>query len=116
MRFATWKDPQANEDGPVVTAFEKKYGIKVQVDMVAQTNYIQTLTSMIAAKDAPDICFDNNEFPASFSRAAAVGSIPNRYERSYLGRQHLCCFQPRRQAVLVQYCRQHLVGNGHGIL
>ena len=67
VRFATWKDPQANEDGPVVTAFEKKYGIKVQVDMVAQTNYIQTLTSMIAAKDAPDICFDNNEFPASFS-------------------------------------------------
>lgn len=67
VRFATWKDPQANEDGSVVTAFEKKYGIKVQVDMTAQTNYIQTLTGLIAAGDPPDVCFDNNEFPASLS-------------------------------------------------
>lgn len=67
VRYATWKDPFANEDGPVVTSFEKKYGIKVQIDITPQTNYIQTITGKIAAGDSPDICFDNNEFPASLS-------------------------------------------------
>ena len=67
VRYATWKDPAANEDGIVVSNFQKKYGITVKIDMIPQAGYVQTLASYIAAGNSPDICFDNNEFPATLS-------------------------------------------------
>ena len=65
--YATWKNPQQNEDGPVVDAFEEKYGIKVEIDMVPQETYVQEIAGKIAAGNSPDIFFDNCFFPASIS-------------------------------------------------
>lgn len=67
VRFATWKDPYQNEDGVVVKAFEKEYGIKVKVDMVGQLNYAHKIAGMIASGDSPDVYFANNDFPAALS-------------------------------------------------
>lgn len=67
VRYATWKDPALNEDGPVVKAFEKKYGITVKVDLMGQSDYINTITGMIASGDAPDVYFCNNDFPGALS-------------------------------------------------
>lgn len=63
VRYATWKDPELNEDGPTVKAFEKKYGIKVKIDLVSQANYNNTIASMIASDDSPDVYFCNMFFP-----------------------------------------------------
>ena len=67
VRYATWKDPAANEDGIVIKSFKEKYGITVKIDMINQSDYIQTIASRIASGNAPDIVFDNNEFPASLA-------------------------------------------------
>lgn len=65
--YATWKNPHQNEDGPVVDAFEKKYGITVEIDMVPQETYVQEIAGKIASGNSPDIFFDNCFFPASLS-------------------------------------------------
>ena len=67
VRFATWKDPELNEDGPVVKAFEKEYGIKVKVDLIGQTEYAFEIAGLIAADNAPDIYFSNNDWPHALS-------------------------------------------------
>lgn len=67
VRYATWKDPAQNEDGVVVASFEKKYGIKVQIDIIPQDTYNVDIAGKIAAGDAPDIYFDTGMFPNSLS-------------------------------------------------
>ena len=67
VRYATWKNPYQNEDGAVIDKFQKKYGIKVKIDMVAQATYVQEIAGMIAAGNSPDIFFDNGFFPSSIS-------------------------------------------------
>lgn len=67
VRYATWKDPKKNEDGKVVDSFQKKYGIKVQIDMVPQETYVQEIAGMVASGNSPDIFFDNCFFPSSIS-------------------------------------------------
>ena len=67
VRYATWRDPKLYEDGPVVEAFQKKYGIKVQVDLIPQTEYLPTLTSRIASGDASDVVFCTDKFPEIIS-------------------------------------------------
>lgn len=63
VRYATWKDPELNEDGPVIEAFEKEYGINVEIDMKGQTEYAFEIAGMIAADNSPDIYFANNDLP-----------------------------------------------------
>ena len=67
VRFATWKDPNQNEDGPVVAAFKKKYGIDVKIDVVPQDSYTMDISGKIAAGNQPDVYFDNGFFPASLA-------------------------------------------------
>lgn len=67
VRYVTWKDPALNEDGPVVKAFEKKYGIKVQVDLIGQDVYASTITGWIASGNSPDVYFCNEDFPYCLS-------------------------------------------------
>ena len=67
VRFATWKDPANGEDGAVVEAFQKKYGINVKIDLIPQNQYSLTIAGNIAAGNSPDIFFDNEFFPSSLS-------------------------------------------------
>lgn len=67
VRYATWKNPNQNEDGDVVDSFQKKYGIKVKIDMVPQATYVNEIAGMIASNNSPDLFFDNCFFPSSLA-------------------------------------------------
>jgi len=67
VRYATWKDPELDEDGPVVKAFEKKYNINVDIDLINQGNYVNIVTGMIASGDSPDVFFCHETFPSALS-------------------------------------------------
>lgn len=67
VRFATWKDPDLNEDGEVIKKFEKETGINVQIDLVSQQEYSSVITGKIASGDAPDVYFSNGDFPTCLS-------------------------------------------------
>ncbi len=67
VTYVTWKDPNLNEDGLAVEKFEKEYGIKVNVQLVAQSKYVNTIAADIAAGTQGDIFFENGTFPASLN-------------------------------------------------
>lgn len=67
VRYATWKDPDQNEDGIVVKSFQEKYGIKVQIDIIPQDTYTMDIAGKIASGDQPDVYFDTGMFPSSLS-------------------------------------------------
>ena len=67
ITFVTWKDPELNEDGPVVKQFEKDYGIKVNVQLVSQSDYVKGIAADIASKKQGDIFFENGTFPGSLT-------------------------------------------------
>lgn len=67
VTFATWEKLDAIDATKVVNDFQKKYGIKVKIMEVPQADYIKTVTGKIASGEAPDIVFDNGEFPASLA-------------------------------------------------
>lgn len=62
--LATWRDPNVDEDGPVIKAFQKKYGINIEIDTINQGVYVNTVASRIASDDAPDIYFCTATFPS----------------------------------------------------
>ena len=75
IRLPHWK---ANElDSKVINAFQKKYGIKVKFESVAQDQYITTINGKIAAGDAPDLYWSNDDFPACLTciQDVSVGGI-----------------------------------------
>ena len=63
ITYATWRDPSLYEDGPVVKAFEKKYGIKVKIELTTETEYTTKVYSKIVSKQAPDVYFSTYTFP-----------------------------------------------------
>ena len=63
VKFATWRNPETDEDGPVIKSFQEKYGIKVEIVTVPQDTYIMDLSGKIASGDSPDIYFCNADFP-----------------------------------------------------
>ena len=75
VRYATWKDPDKNEDGEVIDKFEKKYGINVQIDFVAQGEYAQKIIGWIAADKAPDVFIETEEWPATLGIADSIDAM-----------------------------------------
>ena len=67
ITYVTWKDPANNEDGIVVDAFEKKYGITVNIDLISQTDYVNTIASSIASNKQGDVIFVNGTFPGALT-------------------------------------------------
>lgn len=64
VKYATWKNPEVDEDGPVIKSFKEKYGINVEIVNVPQGTYQVNIASMIAAGEAPDVYFSTSDFPA----------------------------------------------------
>lgn len=80
VKYATWEDIYKTEYGPVITAFTKKTGIKVQIISTPQTNYVTKLSAMVAAGNSPDVYKDNSEFPRTLPIAQPInisGINPN---------------------------------------
>ena len=63
VTYVTWKDPDLNEDGVAVDAFEEKYGITVNVQLVSQGTYVSTIAADVAAGTQGDVFFENGDFP-----------------------------------------------------
>ncbi len=63
VTYATWRNPALYEDGPVVKAFENKYNIKVNVDLMNEESYTNTVLGRIASGKAPDVYFSTYTFP-----------------------------------------------------
>lgn len=63
ITYATWRDPKLYEDGPVVENFEKKYNIKVNIDLMQEENYTNTVLGRIASGKSPDVYFSTYTFP-----------------------------------------------------
>jgi len=63
ITYATWRNPALYEDGPVVQEFEKKYGIKVNVDLINEADYTNTVLGRIASGKSPDVYFSTYTFP-----------------------------------------------------
>ena len=63
IRYPFWQTPDETNQA-VINSFEKKYGIKVNVEVVPQDQYITNISGKIAAGNAPDIYWSNDDFPA----------------------------------------------------
>lgn len=63
IRYPFWQTPDDSQQA-VINAFEEKYGIKVNVEVVPQDQYITNISGKIAAGNAPDIYWSNDDFPA----------------------------------------------------
>lgn len=63
ITYATWRNPAQYEDGPVVKEFEKKYGIKVNIDLMTESEYTNKVLGRIASGKAPDVYFSTYTFP-----------------------------------------------------
>ena len=63
ITYATWRNPAQYEDGPVVDEFQKKYGIKVNIDLMSESEYTNKVIGRIASDNAPDIYFSTYTFP-----------------------------------------------------
>lgn len=63
ITYATWRNPAQYEDGPVVEEFEKKYGIKVNIDLMTESEYTNKVLGRIASDNAPDVYFSTYTFP-----------------------------------------------------
>ena len=67
VKFAATIHPDLDESGPVVKAFQKKYGINVQIVQSDQSNYANQLSGWIAAGQAPDVARCNGDFPMAMA-------------------------------------------------
>lgn len=63
VTYVTWRDPAKNEDGVAIKRFEEKYGIKVAVQLVNETQYVNEITATIISGKQGDIFFQTNNFP-----------------------------------------------------
>lgn len=59
VRFATWLDHTQSEGALALSTINDDIGIKVELFMVPQSNYIQNLQAKIASGDIPDVCLSN---------------------------------------------------------
>lgn len=67
VTYVTWKDPDLNEDGLAVERFEEKYGIDVNIQLVSQSGYVNTIAADVAAGTQGDVFFENGTFPGSLN-------------------------------------------------
>ena len=63
ITYATWRNPEQYEDGPVVADFESKYGITVNIDLMTETEYTNKVLARIASSKSPDVYFSTYTFP-----------------------------------------------------
>ena len=63
ITYATWRNPAQYEDGIVVEDFQKAYGIKVNIDLMTESEYTNKVLGRIASGKAPDVYFSTYTFP-----------------------------------------------------
>ena len=71
ISIAHYYDPKNGDNGAtdIIDIFMQKTGINVKIDIYPQSEYYTKLASLVAGGEAPDIFFDNNNFPMTVSLA-----------------------------------------------
>ena len=64
VRFPFWKNVGGEINQAAIDGFQKKYSIKVKLELVPQDQYISNIAGKIAAQSAPDVYWSNDDFPA----------------------------------------------------
>lgn len=64
VRFPFWKNVGGEINQAAINGFQKKYGIKVKLELVPQDQYISNIAGKISAQNAPDVYWSNGDFPA----------------------------------------------------
>lgn len=59
VRFATWRDHTQSEGAGALSTMYDKIGIKCELFIVPQSQYISNLRTKIASGDIPDVCLSN---------------------------------------------------------
>ncbi len=67
VKFAATIDPKNDEGGPVVEAFEKEYGIDVEIVLVDNNSYANEISGLIVSGKAPDFVRVSANFPSCMS-------------------------------------------------
>lgn len=80
VKFAATINPKVDESGPVVEAFEEKYGITVEIVQSDQGNYANQLAGWIAAGSSPDVARVNGDFPTCMSYLQSLDAAKLNYE------------------------------------
>ena len=78
VRYATWIDHTQTEGAVPLANFEADTGLKVELYTVAQSGYVNTLMTKMAAGDIPDVFISNEgdgAFPMTFQIAAPINKV-----------------------------------------
>ena len=78
VRFATWIDHTETEGAMPLANFYNDTGIKVELYMVKQSGYVNTLMTKMASGDRPDVFVSNERdgcFPATLQIAAPINKV-----------------------------------------
>ncbi len=87
VKFAATIDPKNDESGPVVEAFQKKYGITVDVDIVDQGNFANEINAKIAAGKSPDVVRVNADFPTCMGYLQSLDAAKLNYKEDIWNQQ-----------------------------
>ncbi|MGN1319479.1 MAG: extracellular solute-binding protein, partial [Acutalibacteraceae bacterium] len=82
VKFAATIDPANDESGPVVKAFEEKYGIKVEIVKSDQGDYANQMAGLIAAGKSPDVARCNGDFPTCMGYLQSLDAAKLDYNES----------------------------------
>ena len=77
VRFATWIDHTQTEGAVPLSKFEADTGLKYELVTVASSGYTETLKTMIATGDVPDV-FVSNEYTANFPLTMEIAQPINK--------------------------------------
>ncbi len=67
VQFATWIDHTATDTAICLQGFEEATGMTAELVAVNQSDYIQKVTSLIAADQSPDVVVENGDFPKTLN-------------------------------------------------
>lgn len=80
VKLALTVDPDTDEGGPVIDAFEKKYGITVKFIKIDSKNTANELNGLIAADEAPDVTIANGNYPTALSYLQSLDAAKLNYK------------------------------------
>lgn len=75
IKFATWIDHSKSEAARVLSSFEEKYGIKVEMVPVNQGDYVTKVAGLIASSASPDIVVNNSKTPSVYSLLQPLNQV-----------------------------------------
>lgn len=67
VQYATWIDHTKTDTAICLAGFEETTGMKAEITMVPEKEYISKVTSLIASDQAPDVIIENGEFPRTLN-------------------------------------------------